>query len=411
MAGPCSVPAAAQRLAVGVATMSEGIRAESDSGQAGLPTWLDVLLPMAERWLLLLVGSVVTGALALAASYLITPTYTARASILPAQQQQNATLAALSQLGPLAGFAGGVTGVKSAADQYISLMESVRVADRIVDRFDLMKVHASQYRFEARNALASRVRIAIDKKGGLIVVEVDDHDPKRAADIANQYVAELKRLTSELALTEAQQRRALFETKLQTSREALAQAQRALQASGFNAAALRAEPRATADAYAKLKAAVSASEVRLQALRRTLTDSAVEVQQQLAELGALRRQLGDAEVALPSAHEESDFVGKYREFKYHEALVELYSKQTELARLDEGREGGLIQVVDVATPPEWKSKPKRGVIALSSAIAAFFLFACFLYVRRSVRTSRKDPATDEKYRRLTSALLLRRSGG
>ena len=47
----------------------------------------------------------------------------------------------------------------------------------------------------------------------------------------------------------------------------------------------------------------------------------------------------------------------------------------ELARADEGREGALIQVVDVAQAPEKKSKPQRALLALGAALLGGFLFS------------------------------------
>jgi uncharacterized protein involved in exopolysaccharide biosynthesis len=59
-------------------------------------------------------------------------------------------------------------------------------------------------------------------KDGIITIEVDDHDPKRAADMANTYVRQLERLNERLALTEAAQRRLFFEKQLSQQKEALA---------------------------------------------------------------------------------------------------------------------------------------------------------------------------------------------
>jgi uncharacterized protein involved in exopolysaccharide biosynthesis len=56
-------------------------------------------------------------------------------------------------------------------------------------------------------------------------------------------------------------------------------------------------------------------------------------------------------------------------------------KQYELARVDESREGALIQVVDVAQPAELKSKPKRAFIAVACALAAGVLMGGGLVIR------------------------------
>lgn len=343
---------------------------------------VDLAQSVVANWKVLALAPMLVGLAALGASFLIKPTFTARTVFLPPQQQQSAAASVISQLGALSGLAGAATGIKSPIEQYVTLMQSVTVADRMIDRFQLMSVYEEDYRVEARKELARNVRILPGRKDGLISVEVEDESPTRAASMANQYVEELRRLTRLLALTEAQQRRAFFEEQLKQTRDQLARAQMDLQTSGFTAGALKAEPRSTAEAYAKLRAEVTAAEVKLQTLRRSLSEATPEVQQQLTLVTALRGQL----VKLEGSNDEASgpgYVGKYREFKYQETLFELFSRQYELARLDESREGSLIQVVDAASPPEKKTRPKRALWA-SIAAAIAFLAALGLIVARGV---------------------------
>jgi uncharacterized protein involved in exopolysaccharide biosynthesis len=363
---------------------------------------LDLALPLIEHWKLWILGSLAAGLTALGIAFLMTPIYTARTSFLPPQQQQSGMAATLASLGGLAGLAGAASAIKSPADQYVALMQSVSATDRLIDQFELMKVYESKYRFEARKELAQNTRVAIGKKDGLISIEVDDEDPKRAADMANAYVEELRRLTSTLAVSEAQQRRMFFEKELKDARDQLAQAQQALQASGFNIGALRAEPKAAAESYARLKADVTAAEVRTQVLRGTLADSAPELQRQIAQLSALRAQLARLEQAA-DANVGPDYVTKYREFKYREALFELFARQYELARVDESREGALIQIVDPAAPPEYKSKPKRLFIAVAATLLSLLLLGVFILLRHFWRQTAADPEGAEKLARLRAA--------
>jgi hypothetical protein len=60
-----------------------------------------------------------------------------------------------------------------------------------------------------------------------------------------------------------------------------------------------------------------------------------------------------------AANKGGDYIAAFRDYKYYETLFELFAKQYEIARIDEAREGPVIQIVDVATPPERKSKPKK----------------------------------------------------
>jgi len=294
-------------------------------------------------------------------------------------------------LGSLASLAGAAGTIRTPADQYVALMQSVTVSDHMVDAFKLMDVYEAKYRVDARRDLANNVRINVGKKDGLITVEVDDTSQQRAADMANRLVNELRRMTDTIAISDAQQRRKFFELQLRQTQEKLVQAQQALQASGFTKGALQAEPKAAAEGYARLRAEVTAAEVRLQTLRGSLSDTASEVQQQQSALAALRGQLARLEQTA-DVRGDPDYVGKYREFKYQETLFDLFAKQYELARVDESREGALIQVVDPATPPERKSKPKRALIALGAVLVSEIALIALVLVRNAWRAAVADQA-------------------
>jgi uncharacterized protein involved in exopolysaccharide biosynthesis len=361
----------------------------------GSPAWHDdksgdlslfeMVAPLAQRWKLLLFSSVAAGALALGLTYLVTPIFTARTSILPPQQQQSAAASALASLGGLAGLAGGLA--RTPADQYVALMQSVTVSDRLIDKYKLIEAYDKKLRVDARAELDKRVRMVVGKKDGLITIEVEDENPARAAQIADQFVAELRTLTSTLSVTEAQQRRAFFERELKRARDGLTQAQTVLQASGFSQGALKAEPKIAADNYARLRAQVVAAQVRLQTLQSQLADKSPEVREQQTLLSALQSELARSERATDQAG-GPDYVSKYREFKYQETLFELFARQYEVARVDESREGALIQVVDPATVPEKKSRPKRLLLSASAGLLTLLLVAGVLVVRHVRRLRR-----------------------
>ncbi len=338
---------------------------------------VELIALLAARKNLIAVVTVAAGVLAFGVASLLPKWYTASTVILPPQQQQSSAAAAISQLGALAGLAGGLANVKSPADQYVALMQSVTVSDRIIDQFKLLSVYDKEYRQDARKKLRENVRISVGKKDGLLTVEVDDHEPQRAAAMANAYVGELRQMTNSLAVSEAQQRRMFFEQQLAQTKERLAKAQGALEESGISQGALKVEPKTAAESYARLRAQATAAEVKLQTLRRMLAENTPEVMQQQAALAALREQVARAE-RQDDAKGGSDYIDKYREFKYQEALFDIFVKQYELAKVDESREGALIQVVDVAQPPEKKAGPKRGLITAAAAMLA--LLAAGMYV-------------------------------
>ena len=350
---------------------------------------IELVQPLLQNWKLLIAAPLLAGGLGYASSFLIKPTFVATTTFLPPQQQQSAAASALASLGSLAGLAGGTAGIKSPGDQYVALMQSVTVSDRIIDRFKLIDEYEAKFRVDARKKLAERVQISLGKKDGLISVTTEDTDPKRAADMANQYVVELRELNAKLALTEAQQRRTFFEKQWEDAKLKLTDAQVALEQSGFSAGALKAEPKAAAEAYARTKGELSAAEIRLRALRTTLADSTPEVQTLSTTIQALRQRLSEQELSSnQSSEKKPDYIGRYREFKYQETLFDLMAKQYELARVDEGREGALIQVLDVAEVAERKHKPKRSIITLITALVSGFALSAWL-IGRSLLARKK----------------------
>ena len=380
---------------------------------------LDIAETIAEHFRLLILGPLLVGALALGVSFVITPTFTARTMVLPPQAQQSVAASLLASLGALGGAACAVAGLKNPNDQFVALLKSRTIADRMIDEFDLMTRYKADRRDLARKGLESRTRIS-SGKDGLLVVEVDDHVPEMAARIANTYVQELSRLLGVLAVTEAQQRRMFFESQLKLSKDKLTEAEIALKTGGIESDILKASPEAAVTAVAQIQAQVAAQEVRLAAMRGYLTENAPEFKQALVELQALRAQLSKIEtsaapaavlagtVAPGNSGSPENYIRRIRDFKYYETLFELLAKQYEIARVDESREGAVIQIVDAAQPPEWKTKPKRALIAVIATLAAGFALLLFAFVRKALANVGRDEATAARLHRIRQLLLLRR---
>ncbi len=353
---------------------------------------LDLLQVVIDNLRLLVLGPLAVGLAALGISFVIPPTYTAKTQFLPPQQQQSAAASMLASLGALGGLAGAATGLKNPSDQYIAFMKSVSVQDALIERFKLVERYEAKLKDDARKAFSEKARIA-SGKDGLISVEVDDKDPQFAAQLANALVEELQKLLGRLAVTEAQQRRVFFQKQLALAKENLVKAEVALKSTGVNSSALKSSPVAAVEAVARLRAGISAQEIKVASMRGYLTEAAPAMKQALTELLALREQLAKAERdEVPQAAGQGYYVARYRDYKYHETLFELFAKQFELAKVDEAREGAVIQVLDVAQAPERKSKPNKALIAIIATLASGFVLLLWVFVRQALRNAGRNPA-------------------
>ncbi len=358
---------------------------------------LDLLQTIVDNLRLLVLGPLAVGLAALGISFAIPPTYTAKTQFLPPQQQQSAAASMLASLGSLGGLAGAAAGLKNPTDQYVAYMKSNTVEDALIDRFKLMERYDEKLKDDTRKELEKNVRIA-SGKDGLISVEFDDKDPKFAAELANAYVEELRSLMGRLAVTEAQQRRLFFEKQLVKAKENLTAAEQSLKATGISDSVLKSNPASAVAGVAALKAQITAQEVKVGAMRGYLAETAPDFKQALTELANLRAQLAkqDKQDATSDKAGQGDYISRYRDFKYHETLFELFAKQYEIARVDEAREGAVIQVLDAAQPPERKSKPKKALIAIIATLAAGFALLLFVFIRQALRHGAQDTETATK---------------
>jgi uncharacterized protein involved in exopolysaccharide biosynthesis len=345
---------------------------------------------------LILWGTALAGAFAFAATFLITPKFASTVRLMPPQQSQSTAAALLGSLGGLAGLAGsggaaGALGLKNPADQWIGLLNSRTVADGLISRFDLRKRYDLEHLYLARIELDDRTNIQAGKDG-LITIDVVDEDPEFAAKLANAFVDELRKLTNSLAVGEAAQRRVFFEQQLKTAKEGLEKADLTLQASGLNEGVIKASPEASVGVMADIQGKLAAIEVRISVMRGYLNDGSAELKALLLEQAQLRSQLSRVQQASssPTSEKAQKYIKSVRDVKYYETLFEIMARQYEIARVDEAKDGALIQVVDPAIAAEKKATPKRGLItAIASALVMIGLMV-YVLARDARRERRRD---------------------
>lgn len=351
---------------------------------------LDLLIVLARHKKLILCLPLLVAVVAAAISLLIPNSYKASTRLLPPQQAQSGAAALLSQLGGVAGVAASATGIKSPNDVYIGMLKSRTVADKLIARFDLMKVYDTDSQEKARKLLEENTNITAGKDG-LMTIEVEDTRQKTVAGIANGYVDELLKLTKIIAVTEAAQRRLFFEKQLEISKNNLATAESTLSGSLDTRGVLSIEgaSRAIIETVGRLRAQISAKEIQLSSMSAFVTTTNPEYLRANQELQGLKAELSKLENGRPEVSAGAQPAGKQvglenvkilRDVKYYQMLYELLAKQYEVARLDEAKDSSVIQVLDAAIEPERKSKPRRAIIVLLSAVLALFASMVLAFV-------------------------------
>jgi uncharacterized protein involved in exopolysaccharide biosynthesis len=274
---------------------------------------LDLALTVAQNLKLLIFGSLGAGIAALIIALVLPNIYTGKATILPPGQDSTSAGALLmSSLGGLGGIAGDLAGLKDPSQRYIAYLKSDTLRNTIIEKYNLQKHYDKDTLTATRKKLSKNVGITSDKQSGLISIEVDDYDPKFAAELANGFVAELRVFVGKLDLQEAQNRRNFLEEQIK--------------------------------------------------------DVATR-----------------------------NFLDQFSQ----QAIISGLVRQFEMAKVDEGRVGPTFAQVDIATPPELKSAPKRAIIAILTTLATGFLLLIFVFVRQALRNAESDPEAKDKMAQIT----------
>lgn len=321
------------------------------------------LLDRIRRRFRLIAGiAAVSTALALVAALLMPSWYRASASLLPPNEEDSGV--GVSSL--LKGI--GVPGVKvptqaEPADVFVAILKSRRVNDEIVRRFNLLERYHKKLRVDALKELAHHTHFEADD-AGLIAVDVEDRDPRRAADMANAYVEVLDRFNRDVRMTKGRRTRQFVGQRLQDTGAQLHEAEDKFAAfqSTHKTPPLSPDAASALSSIAGMYAQREALQVRLGVIQGYTQGASDEATQIRAELAQLDRRLQEVpETGIASLR-------LLRELKTLEQLRGLLIGQYEQARIDEVRDVSTLEVLDVATPPEKRARPKRTLLVLTGLL-------------------------------------------
>jgi capsule polysaccharide export protein KpsE/RkpR len=354
----------------------------------------------------------------------IPKSYTSTARLMPPDAQSKSGLAMMAALaskggGGLGSIAGDLLGLQSSGALFIGVLRSQTAQERLIQEFNLRKVYGARLVTDARRKLDENTSISEDRKSGIISISVTDHDPNRAAAMANGYVNELNSLVAELSTSAAHRERVFLEGRLKVAKQELdnASAQLAQFSSKHGTLDIQTEGRAMLDAAGTLSGQLIAAQSELEGIRQIYTDNNSRVRALKGRVEELREQLkkldgtgpGEATAndALPGASDGmpyptikslpllgAKYADYYREAKVQETVYELLTEQYELAKVEEAKETPSVKVLDIAQKPERKSFPPRLLIMFLGTF--LMLSASALWVYGSNQWKEADPDDPRK---------------
>lgn len=320
-----------------------------------------------------------------------------------------------SQLGPgIGSMAGDLLGLKNSSDLFIGVLQSRTVQDDLINKFDLKKVYWDRRMEDAREDLGKHTNLSADRKSGIISIQVEDHDAKRAAAMAEEYVDALNRVVTHLNTSSAHRERVFLEERLVQVKQELESAEKNFSefATKNTALDVPAQGRAMIEAAATLEGRLIAAQTELQGLKQIYADGNVRVRSTQATVDELRRQLEknlggkpgdlgaaaaqDRESLYPSMRELPTlgvgWADRYRNTRIQEVVYQTLTQQYELAKVQEAKETPSVKILDAPNVPEKRSFPPRMLIVALGTMLTIAGSVWWVFGKHSwERTPKSDP--------------------
>ncbi len=388
---------------------------------------LDYVGVLVRRRRMIVRNTVVAAVLAAVVSLVLPPYFQAVTTLLPPDDRDNSLLGTVVADGvlPLLGMARGVT---NGSLLFVEILRSRSVGEGVLKavydyrgkKKSLLDIWEANSVSKALKRLYAKTRISANDQG-IITIAVELRDRSLAAQVANRFVAELDRVNREKSVSRAKSSRIYIEEQLRKTEKDLEKAQQAL--ADFQrrnkAVSLEAQTEAMIERAAEIKGTIMALEVERDVLLKTQKPTSPQVLKTETRLAQLRKQYRQLEFGDGvSPDNEQDYFIPFadlpelgrrladltREVKVQEKVWELLTQQYHQARIQEARDTPTVQVLDVAVPPEQRSRPKRKLMVLVAVLAGLAFSVVWAFVGEYRERVRQHDEASRKWQAIAAQL-------
>lgn len=315
--------------------------------------------------------------------------------------------------GLLPSLAGGAIGMGALqGDESLLLMtilESRRLKDQVIDKFDWMDRFNLRYRLDAYKRYIKVIKWEVSEDGYFNII-AEDNDPKIAQETVNFIVDVLKQQFAEITIDQARTQRKFVEQRLDQNYKDLANAEEAMKEFQEKTGVILMEDqvKATVETVSKLYGDLVLAEVRSNVLKKTMPPSSSEVINAQQNVDALRNEIerltkSDNDKALNylidldvAPDVGMQYFRLQRDIEIQSTILEFLLPQFEQAKIQEMHDKSELYVIDDGALPEKKTRPRRSFIVvgwLFLSIIIFYLYVKYLEYMEELRET-GDPRYD-----------------
>jgi uncharacterized protein involved in exopolysaccharide biosynthesis len=307
----------------------------------------------------------------------------------------------------------------SDLDRYVAILKSERALTAVIEKFDLVKVYdITRYQREkSMKELLSNTDFEQSEEGSL-EISVYDKDPQRAADMANYFVKMLNDINSEMHVQNAKGNREFIEQRYRKNLGDIEAAQDSFKTFQLRTGVVavpeqvEASIKVASDLYAQL----NMKEIELAILERTVSTKHPSYDEKLLEVQELQKKLhamnegsssqgGDMKILLPfkdTPELGAEYLRRYRDVEIQYKILQFIAPLYEQAKVEENRSTPSVVVLDHASVPELKAKPKILLYGLLAFVTSSLLGLLGIFLVES--RERMQLTFPDQYSALAAAL-------
>ncbi len=299
---------------------------------------------------------------------------------------------ALSSLGSIADIALPSSG--GQVDYLVALLNSKTVQDSMINHFDLKKYYDTKKIEDTRDELKTNTVINKNVQAELLSIGVYHENPETAKQMTEYYIFILNSVYTSVNEQSARNNREHLEIRYKETLVELAHFEDSLKLfqQKYGVYDIEAQTGAAIKATAELKSQILIKEVEVGVKKKIYGNKSDEIRLLSSELEQLNDKVeemfdGNKDQTITSVFipfKKAPLLGLqyirlYRNVKIYNELIKVIVPMLEQARLQEKRESPSIVIVDKATVPEKKGRPKRSLIVIFTVIGLISLSSLYIF--------------------------------
>ncbi len=346
----------------------------------------------------LIINLILVAAISVWVSLLLPKWYKATALVMPPQQENPSGISSLLSSLPISSL--GINLGGNSENTLMAILKSRTLATDVIDKFHLKEFYDKKTMEETLLNFYSDYDVMMTEEN-MISISYEYTDSLKVAEIVNYIVNDLQKMAEKFVLQRAKMNYDLVRKRYFKNLRDIDSLQVKMEEfqKKYGVIEFYDQAKSIISAMVDLEAKALVKKVELQAIEKNYGVKSPQYRQALIQYQALESQIqklkfsNKEKLAKPFSslflpldelpYLTKEYTDLYTNLLLQQKLREYLLPEYEQAKIQLMKKQPTLQIIDYATPPDYKSKPKRAFIVLGALFIAFLIhLSIILFVEK-----------------------------